>query len=189
MSKDPIGIAGGINKYLYAAADPISFSDIYGLAPGDSYSTLELAAKAALADAWIATVKDSDGREYGGFIYRRGDGTFSYQTPVAGTDKYVLGKDKYAGLIKEGLERCEPAGTFHTHPPQRFWAVDVLVHRFSVDDFREADTLKLPSFLSTVIGNLKYTPQNRLVPLLPPRLGGDLADPRVGGQFGVQPFN
>ena len=31
--QDPIGIAGGLNLYGYAAGDPINFSDPFGLCP------------------------------------------------------------------------------------------------------------------------------------------------------------
>ncbi len=33
ISRDPIGITGGINLYTYAGDDPVDFSDPTGLAP------------------------------------------------------------------------------------------------------------------------------------------------------------
>jgi RHS repeat-associated protein len=30
MSEDPIGLAGGINNYAYAANDPVNLSDPFG---------------------------------------------------------------------------------------------------------------------------------------------------------------
>jgi RHS repeat-associated protein len=32
---DPIGVAGGMNVYGFAAGDPVSYSDPYGLSPSD----------------------------------------------------------------------------------------------------------------------------------------------------------
>lgn len=160
--KDMIGMAGGINKYLYAAADPNSYRDIYGLAPGDSYSTPELAAKAALADAWSATSKD--GREYGGFIYRTGDGTFSYQTPAGGSNKRITGTQ-----MEEKIPRIlssQYAGVFHTHPPQANAFLNwLLADGFSPDDMLTAQRTGLPQFLRAPGGDFKYESRK-----LPPAL-------------------
>jgi RHS repeat-associated protein len=35
ISEDPIGLAGGINNYAYAANDPVNLSDPSGLGPCD----------------------------------------------------------------------------------------------------------------------------------------------------------
>jgi uncharacterized protein RhaS with RHS repeats len=34
---NPIGLAGGLNSYGFAAGDPVTYSDPYGLSPNDTY--------------------------------------------------------------------------------------------------------------------------------------------------------
>ncbi len=40
ISSDPIGLAGGLNAYLYAKADPLRYTDSLGLFAGDGHSIL-----------------------------------------------------------------------------------------------------------------------------------------------------
>ena len=49
ISKDPIGLAGGVNLYGYVNNSPVNFIDMDGLAPGDPFSSPDLAAADALA--------------------------------------------------------------------------------------------------------------------------------------------
>ena len=39
VSEDPLGLRGGVNLFAYAAANPVSFADPFGLKPPDPEST------------------------------------------------------------------------------------------------------------------------------------------------------
>ncbi len=55
LSRDPIEEQGGFNVYRMVGNDPVNRWDLFGLAPGDDYETLEAAELAAAKDAWDAT--------------------------------------------------------------------------------------------------------------------------------------
>ena len=82
-SRDPIGEHGGLNVNAFVLNDPLDWIDILGLCPGDHYATDVDAAKAAMADARYQVMGQVIERqvEWGGSIYQRPDGQFSYTAP------------------------------------------------------------------------------------------------------------
>lgn len=85
LQTDPVGSEADLNLYAYVGGDPINRSDPTGLCPNScSYSTQDKAGVAASNDDRARTDdsrnRDSDGNkvEYGGEVFRRGDGTFGY---------------------------------------------------------------------------------------------------------------
>nr|WP_082647949.1 RHS repeat-associated core domain-containing protein [Lysobacter antibioticus] len=69
VQSDPIGLGGGAGTYVYANASPLSTGDFFGLAPGDCYKTMDLAAANAVADINPLSIKE--GLEYTGWVYKR----------------------------------------------------------------------------------------------------------------------
>ena len=91
--------------------------------PGHPYDNPEQAAKAALYDRHIVMKSAKPGErqpEYGGLIYQRSDGKFSYTTPVKGEH------DSFGAVPTDWQKSIESArndpkaqsgvGWYHTHP-------------------------------------------------------------------------
>ena len=105
---DPIGLAGGLNSYGFAAGDPVSYSDPYGLmacllgtneAPCRSKDD---AAKLAMQRNYAASVRSDT--EFGGEILEVRPGEYMYTARVGSVD----GVD---------IETSTPgfSGAWHTH--------------------------------------------------------------------------
>lgn len=102
MSIDPLGIrSGDVNLYRYVSNNPASYSDPFGLAPGDIYRTEQEAGTAVINDINISSILIS--REIGGTIYLN-NGGYSYTTPV------VLGSS--SGNISI---QSNSTAIYHTH--------------------------------------------------------------------------
>ena len=54
LQPDPIGLAGGLNTYLYAVANPLQYSDPYGVGPGGA----AVAGGACVAGVFAISAKD-----------------------------------------------------------------------------------------------------------------------------------
>jgi len=110
LSPDPLGHEACMDLYSYANGDPVKFVDPLGLKPGDIYPSRDLAAINAIRD--INPLSISSNYEFGGFIYRYRDGTYSYTPPVTQFD--------HLGVKLEPANVYVPwgtwiASTYHTH--------------------------------------------------------------------------
>jgi RHS repeat-associated protein len=104
LSKDPIGISGGLNQYAFCGNNPVNFCDPSGLAPGDNYSTQDEAAIAASQEIC------GQSTEYGGWIYETEDG-YSYTEAVTDGNE--------TQISYRTLNQAEPEGStawYHNHP-------------------------------------------------------------------------
>ncbi len=99
-----------LNAYAYCVNDPVNMVDIWGWKPGDKYKSADGAVKAALQDIWNDHFEEIEGREFGGWIYKNPDGTYSYTPPHAGEETRVDPPEKD---IPKGASRV---GGYHTHP-------------------------------------------------------------------------
>ena len=138
-----------MNLYRYCGDDPVDRSDPLGLAPGDSYPTLDAAAIQAIRD--INETSIALGREYSGMLYRMRDGSFSYTAPTPGTsDTSPIGRRVPA--------KTTFAGLYHTHGK---YDAEHDYHNFifSTRDRKNADDWNCPSYLGNPAREVrKYTP-------------------------------
>lgn len=111
-NKDPILLAGGANLYVYAGDEPVSRVDASGLMPGDGYPTRDAAAIAAFE--FYGPISVENGQEYGGQLYQRPDGQYSYGIADAGGDHSVnaLSPEHVTSLDCPG---SNVVGIYHTH--------------------------------------------------------------------------
>lgn len=104
LETDPAALLSESNLYTYVRNNPVTITDPWGEKPGDKYNTEETAAKDAIKDINSQSIKES--REYGGYIYRNKDGTYSYTSPVKGSQ---------AGLTSLGNKPKNTTADYHTH--------------------------------------------------------------------------
>jgi RHS repeat-associated protein len=171
LARDPIAENGGINLYGYVGNNPVNRMDVLGLAPGDPYSSRDVAAWNALNDINATSIRDN--REYAGNIYKNADGTYSYTAPIPGDETTSRrgpvpeGKTTVAGYHTHGdYADCNKKRTDKAHD---YWDSDT----FSDPDKINADNIwkidrdfhVLPqfdwavSYLGTPSGDFKkYTP-------------------------------
>jgi RHS repeat-associated protein len=155
ISEDPIGIAGGINVYEYAAGDPVNFSDPSGTCPTAGpftrwwvYWRIPPCAtrEDAAIDAMTALIKRRSAGmlkrwEYCGEIIGNDDMGFRYVSPKQG-QRYTCGPLNY------GLANY--AGYYHSHSGYHGYDPE----RFSDDDMKIAHVTDEPAFLLTQSGLL-----------------------------------
>jgi RHS repeat-associated protein len=87
ISEDPLGVLVGVNFYEYVRNNPTRRVDPLGLAPGDSYPSLDDAGKDAVCDVLPLSIQND--REFGGYLYQKHDGSFTYSVPVMGAQRAV----------------------------------------------------------------------------------------------------
>lgn len=82
-SKDPILFGGGdTNLFGYVANDPVNWVDPSGLKPGDQFPSMGEAAGDVLN--YINPTSISQNREYGGYIVKNPNGSYSATNPLRG---------------------------------------------------------------------------------------------------------
>jgi hypothetical protein len=171
---DPIGLAGGLNAYGFAAGDPVSYSDPYGLCPAcgemgagmlvrSGISTdRDVPARMGMIRAFGPSTKRTPehifGLEYGGEIieiFSGSNGTSVYTFTGPRTDAVEDG-------FSPDLTRNGFAGTYHSHGASSFGAYRD--EEFSSDPVYGADIEVIgasaqPGYLVTPSGRmLKYDP-------------------------------
>lgn len=106
ISEDPTGFEGGdVNLYAYVGNNQVNRIDPWGLAPGDPFYTMDTAGIDAIL--YISPQSISQDREYGGWVYRNLNSSYSYTTPNPGTPtSTTLGPKPSIGII---------VGDYHTH--------------------------------------------------------------------------
>jgi hypothetical protein len=144
---------GGINTYAYVNANPISFSDRLGLAPGDKFPSPQAAAVDALN--WVYQTYPNSNSEYAGTIYQVGN-QYVATSPNQGagdTAQPSYGPGGYAAV----------QAYYHTHGQcDKNYDNDHFSTGYPQSDLEQADwhlPLGVPSFLETPGGIiLAYTP-------------------------------
>jgi hypothetical protein len=71
--------------YAYVRANPISWSDPFGLKPGDPFGSIQAAAVDALN--WVYLTYPTANAEYAGTIYQNSDGMYVATPPNAGSEQ------------------------------------------------------------------------------------------------------
>jgi RHS repeat-associated protein len=152
LSRDPIGLAGGINTYTYALNDSVGNIDPTGLKPGDDFLSPEAAAIDAIK--YINPTSICENKEYAGYVYkewswgRSGPPTYTYDQPTQ------LGAE--GGTMPYEPMFHETVGAYHTHA-----AYDPLYdnENFSPADKAMGDYFGFPTYLGTPSGKIKqYMP-------------------------------
>ncbi len=142
VSRDPIGYRGGVNLYRYANNRPVKFIDLDGKAPGDSYPSMDEAARSAVNDINQTSIRE--GVEYAGWIYKKLSGSYSYTAPRRGT------KDRsHPGASLWYMFRV---GDYHTHGDHD---AEYDNENFSPEDVGVAIESGLPAYLGTPSGRIK----------------------------------
>ncbi len=107
-AKDPIRFfAADTNLYGYILGDPLNLIDSFGLEPETHFGSANEAAFDAIVCK--ACKERNRKREYGGYIYKNSDGTFSYTYNKGGPHSVEL-------LPKSGVPNEDYVAGWHTHP-------------------------------------------------------------------------
>jgi RHS repeat-associated protein len=166
LSRDPIGENGGVNLYGYVGGDPVGFIDPLGLAPDDIFPTPDAT---AIDAARYSFGKDrspqrtrAKDHEYGGWIYARPEGGYSYTW-----NEGPFRKDS----VNLGEQHCKAVASWHTHPygpAERKDNSDFSLYQEPeqgrwVGDIVNADRVRLPKYLGAPDGNVyRYTPNRQV---------------------------
>ena len=110
-NQDPIGFAGGLNLYAYAANNPVTFRDPLGLKPNDLFKELLPAAEDFAS--YINKRSRDENAEYSAAIYVTKDGQFlSYREPTRFKDPNLAKTSSPDPACPNGRTR---AADIHTH--------------------------------------------------------------------------
>lgn len=152
--EDPIGLAGGLNLYGFAAGDPINFWDPFGLCRkrwgifnlfSSKCQTRDEAARRGMQSVHGRSVRED--REYGGEIVSAPGGGFQH-TKGRGGSEHNVG-------IRTSTQGYE--GAYHTHGADNPGYDD---ENFSDDgDKKLADDTQKPVYVATPSGRMmRYDP-------------------------------
>ncbi|MCW0368854.1 hypothetical protein NB699_003837 [Xanthomonas sacchari] len=104
VQSDRIGLAGGVSTFVYVGGNPVGSIDLFGLAPGDRYKTIDGAAAAAISDA--NTLTRRSGFEYGGRLKILLGGGYTYTAPITDNNKFQV--------TLQPMQK-DFVGDYHTH--------------------------------------------------------------------------
>jgi hypothetical protein len=149
LERDRIGQHPGIKVYAYVLGNPVTLNDSFGLAPGDSFPSVEAAAVDALD--YISANLNCAKSEYGGVVYREwslfGPPTYTYDEP---TDLGPTG-----GIMPPLPLLHGTYALFHNHPPIQGYDSN----QYSLPNEDAADSFNIPSYLLIPSGTiLRYLP-------------------------------
>ena len=111
VESDPIGLhSGSYTTYAYVGGNPLSWSDVLGLKPGDVFPTVQQAAVDALD--WVYQTYPNADYEYAGSIYPNGGG-YSATEPNPGAQStsspsWPAGGGDAASAIYHTHGQCTP---------------------------------------------------------------------------------
>ncbi len=111
LSKDPIGLEGGLNLYAFCGNDPVNYRDVFGLDPTHGYLSPGEAGDAAASYGPNGLF----GKEKGGIIYKKTDGYY-YHTPPGNDPKDSWGGCNPAAAEKFLSDDDTIIGYWHNHP-------------------------------------------------------------------------
>ena len=177
-----------VSSYAYCMGNPVKLIDLFGLAPGDFFRTVN----AAAIDFGLFYNDNSirEGREYGSSIYvvynRKGEKGYSYSIPNVGKKHNVDVSSPPMGHL--------PAAEIHTHGKYdksfynnefsglrdhhgRFYSKQHLPN-VNVKDVGVSNTSKNISYVVTPNGSLqKYNPYTNKITVISNDMPSDVNDP------------
>ena len=158
-TREPRPFAGRGNNYEYAVGEPVNVVDVTGLAPGDSYLTMNDAAMAALGDVFLQSYTAD--AEAAGWVYQKPDGSFTYTEPrwgAPGSDESGVSFDDLpdSPYTVCGMLPNPGLADYHTHgAPKRRMTNNF----FSDTDMAGNDLVNGPGYLGSTEGRVgSYTP-------------------------------
>ena len=146
LQVDPFDYMDGSNVYKYVRNNPINLADPWGYKPEDKYQMQDDAGSEALKDAYLPSV--SRDREYGGYVYKNSDGTYSYTPPKEG---------KQHSTTDLGSKPSTTTADYHTHGAES--GPNYGDEEFSPADKQDNRNKGLTGYLGTPSGDIKkYNP-------------------------------
>jgi len=103
LNRDPIEEDGDQNLFRFVLNAPPNYGDPFGLNPGDKFPNSEDAAKDACN--YIYPKTKSEQVEYGGWIEKNPDGSFTYKEPQKGEKNH----------LNQGPKPNNASAMFHSH--------------------------------------------------------------------------
>jgi RHS repeat-associated protein len=146
------------NLYAYVRDNPVRWIDPNGEAAGDPYPTQHVAAYAAIMD--YNPVSIATNIEYGGFIYKMSNGSYSYTPPDLreATSRSVELGTLYSELAKT---KADVAAYYHTHAAtdpccyNEIFSMKTKINN-ELGDIDLAKQWKIDAYLGTPKGRFEY---------------------------------
>ena len=178
-----------VSSYAYCMGNPVKLIDLFGLAPGDFFRTVN----AAAIDFGLFYNDNSirEGREYGSSIYvvynRKGEKGYSYSIPNVGKKDVVTVSNPPMGHIpiavihthgryQDDYHNNEFSGLRDSH--DRFFDINYRRHVNGSHDIGNSNNLNIISYLVTPNGSLqKYDPSSSKITVISNDMPSDVEDP------------